>query len=50
MSFTFLVLNLFIFETIGWNVAYYDIFSLIKIGVLFGLFAVLGYLIAGKKN
>jgi len=36
-SCAFLVLILFLFESFHWNVAYYNFFSLIKVGLLFGL-------------
>lgn len=46
-SCTFLVLVLFLFELLNWDVLYYNFFSLIKVGVLFGILNISTQYISG---
>ena len=39
-SFTFLMLSLLLFKTFGWNVVYKNAFTLVKTGLVYGVFSI----------
>lgn len=54
-SFAFLMLSLLLFKTFGWNVVYKNAFTLVKTGLVYGLFSIvtlyiLNFYLASRLN